>query len=181
MKKQILILGVVLAVVFTAAAFAKSDIGLKGVGGKFGYVKPEDIDGTFGFGAVADLGKLTPQINLEGELLYWGKSDKHEGFEVSYSQIYISALAKYFFPQKKGAKWLPYAGGGLGFVIGKAKVKSEFLGSDNSDSSTDLGIHLLGGMKTVLSPTMDGFAEVRYSIDGADFFGIFIGAIFKMK
>ncbi|HEX9935385.1 MAG TPA: hypothetical protein VGB38_09330, partial [bacterium] len=167
-------------------AFGKSDVGLKGIGAKIGYIMPENpIDNTFGFGAVANLGKLSPKINFEAELLYWSKGYSESYFKWSYSQIYISAFAKYFFPQKKGAKWLPYAGGGLGLVIGK--VKSEYTGepiygihgSSSSESNTDLGIHFLGGVKTKLSPTMDGFAELRYSIDGADFFGFFIGTIFK--
>ena len=183
MKKRILILGVVLAVVFSAAAFAKSNVGFYGVGGKIGYVKPDDIDGTLGFGVVADLGKLTDKLSLEGELLYWSKGEKEMGVKASYSEIHIGALTKYFFPQKKGATMFPYAGGGIGFIMQKAKVEyeSEWLGdNEKSDSETDLGIHLLAGIRKALSPTMNGFAEIRYTIGGADILGIFVGAVVKM-
>jgi opacity protein-like surface antigen len=188
MNKRIWIVGILSVLFVSGLAFGKSNIGFNGIGAKIGYIMPESpIENTIGFGAVADLGTLTPALKFEGELLYWSKGYTAADYEWSYSQIYISALVKYFFPQKKNAKWLPYAGGGVGLVIGKSK--SEYKGaysmyvSDKSSSisNTDLGIHLLGGVKTVLSPTMDGFAEARYSIDGADFFGLFVGAIFKLN
>jgi len=145
------------------------------------------IGSTIGFGAVADLGKITPDINLEGEFFYWSKGYTSGYYDWSYSQIYLTAIAKYFFAQKKGAKWLPYAGGGLGLVFGK--VKSDWKGADiygihgasTSASNTDLGIHLLGGVKTKLSPTVDGFAQAEYVIDGADFFGLMVGAIVRIN
>jgi opacity protein-like surface antigen len=187
MNKRIVVAGILTVCLAAGSSVsAKTNIGLNGWGAKLGYVSPQDIDGTLGFGAVVDLGTLTPTTTLEGEVLYWGKSQKESGAEFSYSQIYISGIAKYYFNKaKKGAKWLPYAGGGVGLVIGKAKVKYEgnewFDGEDSSDSQTDLGIHLVGGMKYPIDAKKYAFFEARYSMDGADFFGIFGGIVFKLK
>lgn len=184
----------VLAVLALAvSAFAGgSNIGLVGVGPEVGFVSIEsDVGSTIGFGAAADLGWLTPQIAFGAEVLYWSKSyDVGAHWDWSYSQIYINALARYFFSQKKGSSFSPYAGGGLGLVIGK--VSSDYTGpesdyygyyyEDTSSSETGIGIVLLGGAKMPLSPKMDGFGEVRYSTgEGADYFGIFAGVIFKLN
>jgi opacity protein-like surface antigen len=188
MKKRIIGVGIlIVCVAVCSAVYAKSDIGLKGVGAKIGFVDPESpIGSTFGLGGVVDLGTITPQMTLEGELMFWSKGYDVMDYHWSYSQIYISGIAKYYFNQKKGAKFLPYAGGGLGLVIGK--VKSEWKGSDfglgstsGSTSSTDLGIHLVGGAKYPLDSQKYAFAEFRYSIDGADFWGLFAGFVFKLK
>lgn len=189
MKKQTWLVGILAVLFITGMAFGKANIGFMGIGPKVGFIMPEDpIESTFGFGAVADLGTIMPKLALEGEVLYWKKGYGEFDYKWSYSQIYISALAKYFFNQKKNAKMQPYAGGGLGFVIGKVKSEytgeySDYFGHDASysSSSTDIGIHFLGGVKTALSPSMDGFAEARYSIDGASFFGIFGGVVFKLN
>jgi opacity protein-like surface antigen len=91
----------------------------------------------------------------------------------------------------KDSKIEPYAGGGLGLVMGS--VKTEYSGPtygydalynvNTSVSHTNLTIMLVGGAKMPLSPKMDGFAEVRYSTasDLADIWGIFVGVIFKLK
>lgn len=179
-----------LVLVFTVSAFAQTNISLNGVGAKIGFVDPENIESTFGFGAVADLGWITPKIALEGEVLYWKKSyDEGAHWEWSYSQLYISALGKYYFEQKKGSKFLPYAGAGIGLVI--AKVSSDYSGPSDpywggdlntSESETGIGLHFLGGAKMALSPQIDGFAEARFSTgEGADFFGIFAGFIYQLK
>ena len=137
-----------------------------------------------GFGGVADLGWLTPQIGLEADLLYWSKSYNsgyfYETYNVSYSQFSIDALAKYYFEQKKGSKFHPYAGGGLGLGFWKVSYpeSAHFAGGV---SGTDIVISLLAGSKMALSPKMDGFAEVRYSLGGYDFWGLFAGFVYKLK
>jgi hypothetical protein len=189
--KTLRTLTILVVVLFAVSVFAKANIGLNGIGAQVGFVSIESsIGSTIGFGAAADLGWLTPQIAFGAELLYWSKSyDVGAHWDWSYSQIYITALARYFFSQKKGASFSPYAGGGLGLVIGK--VSSDYTGpnedyygyyDDTSTSSTGIGIVLLGGAKKALSPKMDGFAEVRYGTgEGADYFGIFAGVIFKLN
>jgi hypothetical protein len=189
MKKRIVLAGIlVLGLVAGSALYAKTDIGLKGVGGKIGWVDPEGgIKSTIAFGAVADLGKLSPQITLEGELLYWGKSYEEPGWKFTYSQIYISGIAKYYFNHKKGAQFEPYAGAGLGLIIGKAKTESPateyWHGTSTDNSNTGLGIHFVGGAKYPFAKDKYGFAEARFSMggDNADIFGFFAGVVFLLK
>jgi hypothetical protein len=188
MKTRAMLSAILLLCVSMAFA-GGSNIGLMGIGPEVGFVSIESsIGSTIGFGAAADLGWLTPQIALGAEVLYWGKTYGETSYwELTYSQIYVTALARYFFDKKKGASFSPYAGGGLGLVIGK--VKSEYKGEYDyygtgsyDNSSTGIGIVLLGGAKMALSPKMDGFGEVRYGTgEGADYFGIFGGVIFKLK
>ena len=82
-------------------------------------------------------------------------------------QIALGAVAKYHFEMDGNIK--PYAGGGLGFNIGKFSVE------DESESETDIGIHLLGGASMSLSPKMDGYAEFKYVISDCDYTAIFVG------
>jgi len=186
MKKQIVVIATLaVCLVLGTAAFAKSNIGFKGVGAKIGLVGPEGgIGSAIGFGGVADLGWITPQIGLEADLLYWSKSYNsgyfYETYNVSYSQFSIDALAKYYFEQKKGSKFHPYAGGGLGLGFWKVSYpeSAHFAGGV---SGTDIVISLLAGSKMALSPKMDGFAEVRYSLGGYDFWGLFAGFVYKLK
>ena len=186
MKNRIMLIGIlVLCLVAGSTVFAGSNIGLNGVGAKIGLVGPEGgIGSTIGFGGVVDLGWLTPQIGLEAEVLLWSKSYDsgwyYDTYEVKYSQFAINVLGKYYFEQKKGSKLHPYAGGGLGMGFWKVSwPEAAHWGGDLSGS--DVVISVLGGAKMELSPKMDGFAEVRYSLGGYDFWGAFVGFIYSLK
>ncbi len=192
MKKVVLLSGVVLLLLITSV-FAQSQIGFNGVGGRFGFIMPEDpIENTIGFGVNADLGTITPDIKLFAYIDYWGKGEEIVHYKYSYSVLGFAAIAKYEF--KTSGQFVPYAGGGLGININK--VKSEYDGPDlsseysgyysasdyeYSDSETDLAIHLLGGASMPLSPKMDGFAEIKYTIAGDfDYFSIWAGINYKL-
>jgi hypothetical protein len=178
-------LGLVVLMLLTMASFvfAQADIGLKSIGGKVGFVMPEDpIESTIGLGVVADLGTITDAIHLDAFVEYWGKSYDVGLFEWSYTNITIGATAKYYF--EMDSEFKPYAGGGLGFVIGSSSAdysgpNSEYF-TDTSDSNTDIGFHFVGGADYELSDTMTGFAEVKYSLNGVDTFAIFAGVRFAM-
>ena len=183
-KTRIAILALI--TIFACSSFAKSEIGFNAVGGRIGFIMPEDpIDNTFGFGLNADLGTLMPNLTLHAYLDYWSKGYDVTYYEWSWSVIGLGAIAKYEFAMEGNIK--PYAGGGLGFNIGKWSSKytgptSPFLTDvEASESETDIGIHLLGGAKMPLSPKMDGFAELKYTIDGADYLGIYVGVSYKLK
>ena len=158
--------------------------GLKGVGGHLGYVIPEDpIENTIGFGAQADLGTITKDVHLTALLQIWSKSYKAgvpSYGEADWTEIVIGASAKYFFEVKSAVK--PYIGGGLNFTIGRSKWEFSYLGYkyEESDSETDLGLHILGGAEYPLSPELTGFAELLYHLNGADYFGIFIGVTYSL-
>ena len=188
MKKQIVVIATLaVCLVLGTAAFAKSNIGFKGVGAKVGFVSPEaGIGSTIGFGAVVDLGTITPEIALSGDVMYWGKSNSEFEDKYTYSQIYISGTAKYFFKTGKGSKFLPYAGAGLEFVIGKSKFEysgpyADYGHGNWSTSNSELGVHIVGGAKYPLDKGKYLFAEARYSMGGFNMFGIFGGIVFSMK
>jgi len=186
MRKTVVLFTMML---FIFAAYGKSQVnlGFNGIGGKLGFILPEDpIDNTLGFGAVADLGKISV-VNVYGYLDFWSKKyDEGSYWEWSWSVFSIAAIGKYYFETNSAFK--PYAGAGLGFDI--SRWKSEYSGPDyggylndldTSDSELDLAIHLLGGASYEISPTLDGFAEVKYTVGGIDYLGIYAGVLYKLK
>ncbi len=175
-----------LVLMIATMSFAQADIGLKAVGGKIGFVMPEDpIDNTIGLGAVAELGTITSAIHLAAFVEYWGKTYDVVYSEITFSEITIGATAKYYF--EMDSQFKPYAGAGLDFIIGRSSW--EYKGptnewwsgeSDGSDSDTDIGFHFCGGAEYELSDTMTGFVEVKYGINGVDVFSISGGVLFKL-
>jgi len=167
---------------FASAASAK--IGFMGIGGRVGYLKPEDpIDGTFGLGVVADLGTIIPALGLEASVDYWSKSYDISVFdfdeEWTWSDIMIGATAKYMIPTQGSV--MPYVGGGLALHMFKWEwtcQSYDFWGEDLitencDDTSTDIGFHAVGGIDMELSPNLRGGIEGRYAIADPDHFGIF--------
>ncbi len=180
MKKAVLwVVVVVVMMSFSRIGFAQADIGFKGVGARLGYVMPEDpIENTLGFGAQAELGTIMPNLALSAILDYWKKSyDVGTNSDYGYSEFVIGALAKYYFKMNSAVK--PYAGGGLGLVIGSSSwdYTNIFTGEkvSESESDTDIGIFIQGGAEYPISPNFTGFAELKYHLGGIDYFGIFIG------
>ena len=76
MKKVTLIAALVFSCVLASAAVGNAaSIGLRGIGGQIGLAMPDyGGDNTLGFGVVADLGTIMPQLRLEGFADYWGDS-----------------------------------------------------------------------------------------------------------
>ena len=169
-------------------SMAQTDIGLKGIGGKIGYIMPDgDIENTIGLGLIADLGQYNENISLSAYLDYWGKSYDVEYTEWSWGVISIAAIGKYAFESSGNFK--PYAGAGIGLDIGRSEWKytgptygySGLIDNSSSASNTDLAIHLLGGATMELSEGLEGMAEVKYTIGGADYFGIYVGVIYSLN
>jgi opacity protein-like surface antigen len=192
MKKGMLFSAIILFA-FMSNATAQLNFGFNGIGGKVGLIMPEGgIDNAIGFGAVADLGTFTMSsvgdIALGASLDYWAKNySQSSTWDWTWSVISIAAYGKYFFPMESSFK--PYAGLGLGFDI--SKWKSEYNGPDpgfgfnssldGSESNFDLALHLVGGATYKLSPTLDGFVEAKYTTGGIDYFGIYVGVLYKLK
>lgn len=172
--------------VLATVATAEMNIGFNGIGGKVGFVSPEgDFGSTFALGAVADLGTLADNLALEGDVTFWTKGEDIAGFDWNATSINIAAIVKYYFGDPT-AKFVPYAGGGLGLTFTIFSYEyPDFLGggtTKESDSDVNLGIHVVGGAKTAVSDAMDGFAEFRYSLVGDwDFWGVFVGIMYKLN
>lgn len=183
--KVLVVLG--LTVFLTHSVFAQAEIGFKGVGGKVGFVMPEDpIDNTFGFGAVVDFGTITPDIKIGAIFEFWSKSYCEESamFDADWTitEIIIGPMVKYCFPSESQFK--PYVGGGLGFTIGKSKFETNdpyFGNQETSSSDSEIGFFFGGGVDYELSPNLLGFVEAKYHLDGADYLGIFVGVTYLLE
>ncbi len=171
MSKRVLVFAVATLVnfVFAHNILAQAKIGLNGIGIKLGFVDPEGGDNSvIGFGALVDLGTITPDIMLEGNLDYWSKSISSTSSlgsaEFSLRDLILGGTAKYMF-KSGNPKFRPFGSGGLAFHFFKAAVKSTgtfVVSSDNSEMK--IGIHLGGGLFYNLSPQLDLLADGRYSI-----------------
>ena len=182
MKTKALFFSLVLGALVSAQASAQSDIGLKRVGLMIGYVSPEDLDGTFSFGAFADLGTFTPNIAWDAHLDYWKETQSGFGAEASIHDIVLGTRGKYLF-QLKDSSIRPFAGAGLSMHF----LKETFTFSDpnfgtmeESDSATKLGLDLGGGLATSLSEQVDFHAETWYVISDIDQFSLRMGLSMKV-
>jgi hypothetical protein len=165
-----------------------ADIGLKGIGGKVTLVLPEDpMDSTIGIGVLADLGIIIPQLKAEASLDYWGNSYDTFGVDTSWRSIAIGGTAKYHFPFSGNIS--PFTGGGIEFIFSRAKVEipaTTFLGvatdgGSSSESDTDVGFHLVGGVDIPIAPNIKLSAEAKYAVDGADSFQIGGALVYKLE
>jgi opacity protein-like surface antigen len=167
MKRFVLLLALVTSVLVASTAVAQTSLGLKGVGVAVGYVSPEDVDGTFGLGVLADCGAITPRIGLESRLDYWSKSEEAFGAEASISDITLGARGKYFF-EVTNPKVRPFAGAGLGihFLQSKVTIPAQFGFPESTveESTTKLGLDLGGGVATAVGPRTDLLGELWYGI-----------------
>jgi len=146
----------VLAVGLLAAnqAMAASNLGLRSVGASIGFVTPENVDGTFGFGIFADAGRITPEIGLEPVLEYWSKSEEAFGSKASLRDLSIGARGKYYI-DTTNPKLRPFVGAGLGlhFLHSEATVTAPGFPTISADASdTKLGFDFGGGIATPISP-----------------------------
>lgn len=169
-------------------ATAQADLGLKGLGVKAGFALPEDpIDNTFALGAHGRFGTVMPSLAVDGFVDLWfsGYDEAFVGYSYdwSWTQIAVGALAKYLIPVTGNIT--PYVAGGLALHYGRFSWDTDVpaypgAATSYSDSDLDIGIHLVGGAQMPLSPTMDGVAELKYALDGADYIALTVGVVFKM-
>jgi hypothetical protein len=156
-----------LCAVFVSNAAAQSDLGLKGAGLQVGFVNPEDMDATVGFGAFVDLGTVAPRVMLGAHVDYWSASEGQFGIEASVRDIAVGARAKYLF-DVPSTRIHPFAGGGIGlhFVDAEVTIPDQDImgvilpGSSVSDSSTKLGLDLGGGFYAPINPRMSFVTEL---------------------
>ena len=97
MKKKIFVTAAVATLFVAGLALGQANIGLKAVGASVGYVKPDLIESTLGFGVLADLGKITVQADetfweeLQKSVIFVSLSHGDSGdlawFEDSTSQL----------------------------------------------------------------------------------------------
>jgi len=138
-----------------ASVYGNNAFGFNSVGGFLGYMGPDNIDATIGFGAFTELGafiRSAPALIGRPSLSYWGS----EG----YSEVGINADVQYIFPL---TAFYLYGGAGLGLFFGSA---------DGGGSDTDFGATLMGGAGKRFSTKFRAQGELRVKFDGVDTFAI---------
>jgi opacity protein-like surface antigen len=168
MKKiTVALLMVALCTVAVQDASAQANFGLKGIGGRIGLVNAENLDSSFGFDAVADLGTVSPVIGVEARLGYWAYSESQFGVEAKLSDISVSGRGKYMFPTAN-PKLTPFAGAGLGLHFLHMEATVPAIGPIPAQtieaSETRLGLDIGGGLAMHASPQVDIVGEVWYGI-----------------
>jgi opacity protein-like surface antigen len=189
MKKAIVVLALFgFCMLPSQNAWSKSNIGLTRLGGDIGMVDPESSESTLGFGAVADLGTLSPRVRLTSQLGYWSKSESAFGTEASVRDISLGARAVYEFPVS--SKLQPYMGGGLGLHFFHSEITMPDIdlgggmilpGFTAEDSATKLGIDLGGGASTPLSERTNLFGEFWYTAADIDQISLKAGLSFQLS
>lgn len=161
-RAMVVVFAVMLNPLFTDAAFAQTGIDLMGVGLKFGLVNPDGIDAMIGYGALADLGRITPEIMLESNLDYWS--------EAAFRDLIVGGTAKYMF-KSVNLKVRPFAGGGVALHFLKI----------SADARTKAGVHFGGGLFYALSAQFDLLADGRYTIvSNASQIALQAGLVYKL-
>jgi len=159
-------------------------IGFDGFGAKVAFIMPKGpIDNAIGFGAVATFGSIFSQIaalKAEASADYWGKSYDSFGSTIKFTSVGVNGTAKYYFTS---GGITPFAGAGLGITFSKSSFEvKEIPGFNNaSNTSTDLGFHLCGGVDIPIGTGTKITAEGRYTTGGDDTFQIIGAFVVKLK
>jgi len=173
MKRLLILVAVILVCSASVQnAMAKTDLGMRSIGGDVGLVDPENASGTIGFGTFADLGTITPEIHLAPYAAYWSKSEGNPSSgEASVSDFNFGMRGKYMF-HVSSPKFQPYAGAGLGLhlVTGKVTIPDMIIGGflipgyEVKDTATKLGMDLGGGFFTPVGARTDFTCDFWYGI-----------------
>ncbi len=130
-----------------ATATPDSDVGFRGWGPRLGLsVNPDQVH----FGAHLDFGNFARHVRFQPNL--------EMGFGDDVKLVALNAEASYRF-SSYGDVWTPYLGGGVG-----ANIKSVDV-AGHSNSETDLGVNLLGGIEKGLSNGDRFFIEGKVSLN----------------
>ena len=170
---------VFMIIAFCGAIQAQSSLGFKGIGGKLGYVNPSGVSSTIGFGVFADLGTISPKIQLEANFDYWSKSTSEIS---SFRDISFGGIARYLFGSNPAV--VPFAEAGLALHILSSDVEEVTLfgqTTDFSSSSTKLGFDLGGGVLYKVSPQFDLLGEVKYRlVSTVDQLALNVGVVYRL-
>jgi opacity protein-like surface antigen len=154
-----------------SATFAAAEIAFTGIGGHLDYVDPENVDAVLGFGGLVDLGMVTPEIGLEGNVDFWSKSYDFGVASASLRVISIGATGKYYFAAKD-VPLRPFAGAGLAVHLAHGSVDypadyfsyAGYTLVDTSSDDTKIGIDICGGTLYGLNEKLDLLGELRYRL-----------------
>lgn len=172
--------GVAFCTLFAVSASAEANLALRGIGLKAGFVNPEDLGTTVGFGLMADLGTLHPQVALESYAGYWQQTESDFGTEFGVKDFTFGGKAKYLF-ETSNPSVQPFAGAGLGFHVLNAHVDLQQISPGLSDSETDfkLGFDVGGGLRYDNGGQFSLLGEAWYTaVSDVSHFSLMLGAVY---
>jgi len=179
-RVSMLAVGVAICTLFAVNASAEANLALRGIGLKAGFVNPENLSTTIGFGLVADLGTLHPQVELESYAGYWQQTEGDFGADFGVKDFAFGSKAKYMFETNNPAVQ-PFAGAGLGFHILNAHVDLQQVIPGASASETDfkLGFDLGGGLRYDNGGQFALLGEAWYTaVSDFSQFNVMVGAVY---
>ncbi|MDH4037728.1 MAG: outer membrane beta-barrel protein [Candidatus Krumholzibacteria bacterium] len=181
-----LLAAVAICTAIATNASAEANLALRGIGLKAGVVNPEDISSTLGFGLVADLGTVHPNVALESYAGYWSQTESEFGAEVGVKDFSFGSKAKYMFTTSNPSMQ-PFAGAGLGLHIVNAHVDVPgfsfggitYPGTSASDTEVRLGLDLGGGLRIDRGSQFAFLGEAWYSaVSDVSQFSVMVGAVY---
>ena len=135
-----------IAIVCTGENLLAQGLKLIGIGGRIGYFDPEQLSGTIGYGGhlsfAAGKWALLPTVE------YWSKSSN----SVDFSQWSFAADARYHYSTEAIN---PFVGLGLGVLMTDTNI---------GESSTDIGLDVLGGVEIPLNEKLSLTGELKFVI-----------------
>lgn len=102
---------------------------------------------------------VAKNVAVEPEVGFWSKSESYLGLaDVSFRDINVGATALYLVPSNDKLHFVVGAGIGAHMVKGAVGI----LGFEASDTSTEFGPHVLGGLEYQVADAVRVFANARY-------------------
>jgi len=164
----------ILVLVCAFGAYASVDITHGGI--RAGYVMPDNIDNTVGFGAELGFSLPTPNLSFAIEGNYWSKSFSETfgttTWDAKFTDWSLGLSGKYEIPAAP-EKFIPYLGAGVGYHM--LSAETEVLGIAVSVDDNKFGGHFFGGFRVPFNPVISAFVEARYTVVDPDYFGVYGG------
>ncbi len=156
------------SVVLAAAAMAllapipAGAFGLTGVGGTLGYDHPEDMDGTASVRMHAELEQADTHLHLLPNIAYWDVDQVRD----------LNPNLDVYYHFRPDGRMTPYLGGGLGLnFVHRSRL---------DESSTDLGMNLIGGLRFP-GTANHVFLEGRYTASDVNQVSLLTGITFHTR
>ncbi len=176
MKKSIWF-AVVLVVICGQTGFARTNIGLKGIGPRAGFVDPDHGDGAISLGVVADMGTWTENLPWEMALTWWTAGEDRGAHEWRYTDLAYRNSVYYTF--EVGRKLYVYPGAGLAvhFLSFSADGPRNY---EYDDSDTELSLMILGGFQFPIANRWRGQTELQLDFGDAEQTNVQIDFIYDL-
>jgi hypothetical protein len=181
-----IIVGAMLMLAGSTTAFAKSDIGFKGIGPRIGYVDPEGaLDGTVEFGVAMEFGEFVKQLHWDGSVSFWSTGQTYKypywmndhyyyrDYNWKLRDLVLRSGVNYHFIE---GEWVPYVGGGLGLHF----FSWDYAGYNSNANDTKLGAYIDGGVEHAFSEAWVGQLQLQFDFVSPDQTGLLFNLIYRL-